>query len=230
MLALYLKGYKILETVLVRLAIAAILVLGIVYVYKLDTHQKVLPRTTPTNTVSITPSALNRLLHASTGTPIVLRPEFSNTGLSASDKALLVTTLSALKPPTKTVYTANSHFAATPPPIPSSYSPTLKAIEGADEIAVKRVLATTPLDTHLTVRQVPIAPSRVSALYTPKYAGVGYALVRKGNIELVPGALFGVTHVRPAVSLDYMIPRTSLAGGVTYIGGKGVQVGIVVGF
>lgn len=156
-------------------------------------------------------------------------------GLRGFTDAQIAQMLAALKPPTVQVIGARlqTHVHATPPPAPAGWTQAqTTALVAADRSAVVSVLNDPKTQIRVSVKRQEVAPTRIGSFFSPTGSGLGYALIRRGHLELDAGIVQRSAHLSPALSFAYLIPHTSLAIGpsVTYDQGAHVGLAAVVHF
>jgi hypothetical protein len=132
-------------------------------------------------------------------------------GVSAGEIQAII---QGLRPPTQPAYEAsNTVTSPVVVPVPSASASVYAQAYAADVNAAHDHPPT--VNTNLTVTQAPKPLGRIGTIVSMSGAGVDYAFVRKGHFDLDAGLVESPStyHMSPVLSLEYMIPATSVGCG-----------------
>lgn len=130
--------------------------------------------------------------------------------------------ITGLKKPTAPVYRVAT-VVVPPSPVPSP-GPTASPYDVAYAADVA-ALQNTRIDTHVTIDQVEVPPSRVGTIIGSTGAGISYSVVRRGRFDLDLGVVTNASHLSPVLGVVYMIPHTSIGLGPILGYNQGVKYG-----
>lgn len=148
-------------------------------------------------------------------------------GVKGAALGAIATIAHGLKQPTQPVFTvSNAVKEPTVVPVPSPDASTYAQAYAATVNALHDHPPT--VNSNLTITEAPKPIGRIGTIVSMDGAGIDYAVVRRGHFDLDVGVVTNYTteHLSPVLSLEYMIPKTSVGCGPALGYTSNLRVGV----
>lgn len=113
-----------------------------------------------------------------------------------------------------------------PSPAPTPTSAAMQLIYDAAYAADTHALADTTIKTSVDITRQEIPPSRVGSFLSAGGSGLSFGIYRHKQYELDLAGVQEDSHISPALSIQYLIPHTSLSVGPSIIYNHGTKAGV----
>ena len=173
--------------------------------------------------------ALQAVAQAKTGASVLQQPAIAVIRDSGMVKGLsdaqIAQLLSALKAKTAEKVAVGSKLVG-PSPAPTPSDAFFQQVYSADYTATTHALQDTKIKTDVSITRQEVPPSRVGSFISAGGSGISFGIYRHKQYELdLAGVSIG-THISPAVSVQYLLPHTSLGIGPSVIYEHGARIGV----